>query len=60
MTDTAKRIRKLLEREPDMTDAQIARKIGRDNLEGWARVAQERKAAGFFKDCDEILDDKET
>ena len=50
MTDTAKRIRKMLLRHPEMTDAQVARKIGRDNQEGRDRVAKERKASGFFKD----------
>lgn len=54
MTDTAKRIRKMLLRHPEMTDAQVARKIGRDNQEGRDRVAKERKASGFFKDCDKI------
>lgn len=45
MNQTSLRIRKLLERQPDMTDAQISRKIGRDNAEGRARVAKERKVS---------------
>lgn len=61
MTDKSKRIRRLLKLKPGMNDAQIARKIGMPNLEGWARVAKEREdvrsegpATGFFEDCDEI------
>ena len=37
------RIRKLLEKNPPMTDAQIARKIGRDTEAGIARVRKVRE-----------------
>ena len=49
MNDTTLRIRKLLERHPEMTDAQVARKIGRDDVEGWERVAKERRAVSMAK-----------
>ena len=42
MTDTTLRIRKIMRNNPDMTDAQIARKIGRDDVAGRERVQRER------------------
>ena len=41
-SDKTLRIQKLMRENPQMTDAQIARKIGMDSPEGRARVAKER------------------
>jgi hypothetical protein len=41
-SDKSLRIQKLIAKHPEMTDAQIARKIGMDSPEGRARVAKER------------------
>jgi hypothetical protein len=44
VTDKSARIRKLIAKHPDMTDAQIARKIGMPGPEGEARVRKERES----------------
>ena len=41
-TDKSLRIRKLITRHPDMTDRQVARKIGMDSEDGEERVRKER------------------
>jgi hypothetical protein len=41
-SDKTLRIQKLMAKHPEMTDAQIARKIGMDSPEGRERVAKER------------------
>ena len=46
MTDMTLRIREIMRNNPDMTDAQIARKIGRDDAAGRERVAKERLDTG--------------
>ena len=43
VNETTLRIRKVMRNNPDMTNEQIARKIGRDTPEGRERVAKERK-----------------
>lgn len=41
-SDKSLRIQKLMAKHPEMTDAQIARKIGMDSPEGRERVSKER------------------
>jgi DNA-binding Lrp family transcriptional regulator len=41
-SDKTLRIQKIMLKHPEMTDAQIARKIGMDSPEGRERVAKER------------------
>ncbi len=43
LTDKSKRIRKLIAKHPEMTDAQIARKIGMPDSYGAWRAREERK-----------------
>jgi hypothetical protein len=42
VTDKSKRIRKMITEHPEMTDEQIARKIGMPNMYGRERVRRER------------------
>ena len=42
MTDKSKRIRKMIDGHPEMTDVQIARKIGMPDSFGEVRVRRER------------------
>ena len=46
MTDKSKRIRKLIAKRPEMTDEQIARKIGMSTGYGKWRVGRERYLMG--------------
>jgi hypothetical protein len=41
-SDKSLRIQKLIAKHPEMTDAQVARKIGMDSPEGRERVSKER------------------
>jgi hypothetical protein len=43
LTDKSKRIRKLIAKHPEMTDAQIARKIGMPDSYGAWRAREERR-----------------
>lgn len=43
LTDKSKRIRKLIAENPEMTDAQIARKIGMPDTYGEWRAREERR-----------------
>ncbi len=61
MNDTTLRIRKLMRKNPEMTDEQISRKIGREGLDGQLRVRKERRALGVAAeragcDCGGIFD----
>ncbi len=47
MTDKSKRIRKMITNEPQMTDEQIARKIGQPYGYGAWRVRRERHLMGL-------------
>ena len=51
-SDKTLRIQKLMAKHPEMTDAQIARKIGMDSPEGRDRVAKERPK-GQENECTE-------
>lgn len=43
MNQTEERIKKLIRKNPQMTDEEIARKIGRANAEGLDRVRETRE-----------------
>ncbi len=51
MPETSLRIQKLLKVIPPMTNAQIARKIGRPDAAGEARVEKERQRLSGLPEC---------
>jgi hypothetical protein len=53
VTDKSKRIQKMITEHPEMTDEQIARKIGMPNMYGKERVRRERYLMGLrFSDTE--------
>ena len=55
-SQTSLRIQKLLQKKPPMTDAQIARKIGRPGEAGEIRVQKERMATMICKAIRQLYD----
>ena len=51
-SDKSLRIRKIIEKHPEMSDSEIARKIGMDNEAGKERVRKERPKIGYIREID--------